>query len=180
MSSPVESTRSSSSSVARLYKDIWKVKFRKDSLSASMFSQGAPRSRTWGRTCVVASPRQSVRVQGSGFPLKSHGTCFICLVLCSSTYAQTGTFLSEALLGSFSHPQTLTAHMLNTHKGGNITAATKTPRQTSLYCPLVARLKSNCFPGFPRFPSNWHERRPDPWKTGSKLNWATCDKCGFT
>lgn len=176
MSSPVESTRSSSSSVARLYKDIWKVKFRKDSLSASMFSQGVPRSRTWGRTCVAASPRQSVRVQGSGFPLKSRRTCFICLVLCCSTYPQTGTFLSGALLGSFSHPQTLTAHMLSTHKGEHHSRH----KDSSLYGPLVAPLKSNCLPGFPRFPSNWHGRRPDPWKTGSKLNWATCDKCGFT
>lgn len=34
-------------------------------------------------------------------------SCFICLVSCSSTYAQSVTFLSGALFGSFSHPQSL-------------------------------------------------------------------------
>lgn len=41
----------------------------------------------------------------------------------------------------FTPKNPLMAHMLNTHKGGNITAATKTPFQNSLFCPLVALLE---------------------------------------
>lgn len=76
MSSAVESTRSSSSSVALLYDDIWKVKCRKDSLSASMFL--LPRRLSPTHVCA----RESVCVWRLfvsglwgfrvGFPFKIH------------------------------------------------------------------------------------------------------------
>lgn len=113
MSSEVESTSSSSSSVARLYSDIWKVKFSKDSLSASIFSWG-PLLR---RLCDVCGGSSSA-CQGSGirFPFKIPQDMFYLTPLPLLHFRHFSFWSAPLLLLTTTNP--LAAHMLNNHKGG--------------------------------------------------------------
>lgn len=140
MSSPVESTSSSSSSVALLYSDIWKVKFRKDSLSASMFPLAHP------LVCLCATSGQSAKLQG-----RVSGHIWFCLVWRSSNSNTRVDFervcvsalLSEALSCSLQPRENLSQPpwcVADTPLEANVTTAEK-----ALYSPRAKFSSRNSY-----------------------------------
>lgn len=170
MSSLVESTSSSSSSVALLYRDIWKVKLRKDSLSASMFPPLASACMSARDVWSLSSP-WGFRVEFqdiSGFVLSlssSTQTQELVLKECVSAPSFQRHFPAPCNPNKTSHSPHGVWQTPHTHprfRGGH-----RKPPSLSPCNIVVVPLGQNFLPGLPTSAQSaqiWHERSRNKWK----------------